>query len=203
MHTFPAPHTGRAQRLAALGRCLIDHLDTPLLVLDTLGTMLEANVSAMRRIAARQGLWQDAAGRIAVRSEGRWVPLSRYADDMAAGRTVTLPMDAADGTRAQITLQALTATDDGVALDVTRGGGWMLARIERPAAQHADALRGRFRFTRTQARVAELLCQGHPPMHAAQTLGIKLSTVRTHVGQLYEKTGTHSQAQLVALLHRN
>jgi DNA-binding CsgD family transcriptional regulator len=24
--------------------------------------------------------------------------------------------------------------------------------------------------------------------------------VRTHVGQMYEKTGTHSQAQLVALL---
>ena len=31
--------------------------------------------------------------------------------------------------------------------------------------------------------------------------GVKISTVRTHVGQMYEKTGTHSQAQLVALLH--
>jgi DNA-binding CsgD family transcriptional regulator len=26
--------------------------------------------------------------------------------------------------------------------------------------------------------------------------------VRTHVGEMYQKTGTHSQAQLVALLHQ-
>ena len=32
-------------------------------------------------------------------------------------------------------------------------------------------------------------------------LGVKMFTVRTHVGKMYEKTGTHSQAQRVALLH--
>ena len=65
----------------------------------------------------------------------------------------------------------------------------------------ADAMRRRFRFTRTQARLAEMLCQGMRPANAAEALGVKISTVRTHVGEMYEKTGTHSQAQLVALLH--
>ena len=46
-----------------------------------------------------------------------------------------------------------------------------------------------------------MLCHGMRPTHAAAMLGVKISTVRTHAGQMYEKTGTHSQAQLVALLH--
>ena len=47
-----------------------------------------------------------------------------------------------------------------------------------------------------------MLCEGMRPTHAAAMLGVKISTVRTHVGEMYQKTGTHSQAQLVALLHQ-
>jgi len=79
--------------------------------------------------------------------------------------------------------------------------GWVMATIERVTLARGDAMRRRFRFTRTQARLAEMLCEGMRPTHAAEMLGVKISTVRTHVGQMYEKTGTHSQAQLVALLH--
>jgi DNA-binding CsgD family transcriptional regulator len=77
----------------------------------------------------------------------------------------------------------------------------VLATIERVQLNRSDAMRRRFHFTQTQARLAEMLCEGMRPTHAAEKLGVKISTVRTHVGQMYEKTGTHSQAQLVALLH--
>ena len=74
--------------------------------------------------------------------------------------------------------------------------------VASAAAGHVQPARsGRFHFTRTQARLAEMLCEGMRPTHAAEKLGVKISTVRTHVGQMYEKTGTHTQAQLVALLH--
>ena len=71
----------------------------------------------------------------------------------------------------------------------------LLATIERVQLTRTDAMRRRFRFTRTQAKLAEMLCEGMRPTHAAEALGVKISTVRTHVGQMYEKTGTHTQAQ--------
>ncbi len=182
-----APVTTRSQRLAALGHTLLQRLETPLFVTDADGAVLEANPAATRRIERREGLWLDAAGRLALRQGGRWVPLSRWQADIAAGREVTLALEA-EGSPMQVVLRAM-------------GDGWVLATIERVVLTRTDAMRRRFRFTRTQARLAEMLCEGMRPTHAAEALGVKISTVRTHVGQMYEKTGTHSQAQLVALLH--
>lgn len=80
--------------------------------------------------------------------------------------------------------------------------GWVLATIERVTLNRTDAMRRRFRFTQTQARLAEMLCDGKRPTHAAAMPGVKISTVRTHFDRLYEKTGTRSQAQRLALLHQ-
>jgi DNA-binding CsgD family transcriptional regulator len=99
----------------------------------------------------------------------------------------------------QVTLRAMGAGEGQH--EGAHAGCWLLATIERVQLTRNDAMRRRFRFTRTQARLAEMLCEGMRPTHAAEALGVKISTVRTHVGQMYEKTGTHTQAQLVALLH--
>ena len=190
-----AHHPSRAQRLAALGHCLLERLETPLLLADHQGTVLEANPAATRRIERREGLWLDAGGRLALRQAGRWVPLSRWHAEVAAGGEITLPLEADGNPPMQVTIRAMNAGDDAHA------GCWLLATIERVQLTRTDAMRRRFRFTRTQARLAEMLCEGMRPTHAAEALGVKISTVRTHVGQMYEKTGTHTQAQLVALLH--
>lgn len=187
-----APAT-RSQRLAALGQCLLQRLETPLFVTDADGAVLEANPAATRRIQGRDGLWLDAGGRLALRHGGRWVPLSRWQAEVAAGREVTLPLEAEGNVPMQVTLRAMEGGEVGA--------GWVLATIERVVQTRTDTMRRRFRFTRTQARLAEMLCEGMRPTHAAEVLGVKISTVRTHVGQMYEKTGTNSQAQLVALLH--
>ncbi|CAD5374094.1 HTH luxR-type domain-containing protein [Rubrivivax sp. A210] len=184
----------RSQRLAAIGHCLLERLETPLFVTDADGAVLEANPAATRRIERRDGLWLDAGGRIALRQGGRWVPISRWHAALSAGQELALPLEMEGGGPMQIKLRAMSAGEGGTAC-------WVLATIERVVQARGDAMRRRFRFTRTQARLAEMLCEGMRPMHAAEALGVKISTVRTHVGQMYEKTGTHSQAQLVALLH--
>ncbi len=193
----PTSQPTRSQRLAALGHCLLQRLETPLFVTDADGAVLEANPAATRRIERREGLWLDAGGRLALRQGGRWVPLSKWQAEVAAGQEVTLPLEV-DGAPLQIVLRAMNAGDLGAD---PQGGCWLLATIERVQLTRNDAMRRRFRFTRTQARLAEMLCEGMRPTHAAEALGVKISTVRTHVGQMYEKTGTHTQAQLVALLH--
>ena len=185
----------RSQRLAALGECLMQRLETPLFVTDADGAVLEANPAATRRIERREGLWLDAGGRLALRQGGRWVPLSRWHAQVAVDGELTLPIEVDSGVPMQISLRAMPASAHAHA------PCWVMATIERVQLTRTDAMRRRFRFTRTQARLAEMLCAGMRPTHAAEQLGVKISTVRTHVGQMYEKTGTHSQAQLVALLH--
>jgi DNA-binding CsgD family transcriptional regulator len=204
-HSLTQPAPSRMHRLAALGHCLLERLETPLFVTDGQGTVLEANPAATRRIERHEGLWLDAGGRVALRQAGRWVPLSWWAGRLGAGQELTLPLEV-DGAAAtagssgaqpmQITLRGMSPGDG-----VPAGFGWIVATIERVTLSRADAMRRRFRFTRTQAQLAEMLCKGMRPTAAAEVLGVKISTIRTHVGQMYEKTGTHSQAQLVALLH--
>jgi DNA-binding CsgD family transcriptional regulator len=191
------PSSNRAARLAALGHCLLERLETPLFVADAQGAVLEANPAASRRIERRDGLWLDAGGRVALRQAGRWVPLSYWAAALAGGQELTLPLEMdGGGAPMQISLRGMSAGDG-----IPSGFGWIVATIERVTLSRADAMRRRFRFTQTQAKLAEMLCKGMLPTHAAEALGVKISTIRTHVGQMYEKTGTHSQAQLVALLH--
>jgi DNA-binding CsgD family transcriptional regulator len=191
-----APHGPRAQCLAAVGLALLQRLEAPLFVTDPQGALLEANPAALRRLERCDGLWLDAARRVAVRQAGRWVPVSRWQPALAGGAEVQLPLDADGAAPWQLTLRAVQA-GDGIPGD----HGWLLGTVERLRLTRVDAMRRRFRFTQTQARLAELLCQGMLPVHAAERLGVKISTVRTHVGQMYEKTGTRTQAQLVALLH--
>ena len=197
-HPTQAAQPTRAQRLAALGHCLLERLETPLFVTDANGAVLEANPAATRRIERREGLWLDAGGRLALRQAGRWVPLSHWQPMLAQGQELTLPLETESGAPLQITLRAMSQGDG-----VPGSFGWVLATVERVSLSKVDAMRRRFRFTRTQARLAEMLCEGMRPTHAAEVLGVKISTVRTHVGEMYQKTGTHSQAQLVALLHQS
>jgi len=197
-HPTQAAQPARAQRLAALGHCLLERLETPLFVTDANGAVLEANPAATRRIERREGLWLDAGGRLALRQAGRWVPLSHWQPMLAQGQELTLPLETEGGAPLQITLRTMSQGDG-----VPGSFGWVLATVERVSLSRVDAMRRRFRFTRTQARLAEMLCEGMRPTHAAAMLGVKISTVRTHVGEMYQKTGTHSQAQLVALLHQS
>lgn len=52
-------------------------------------------------------------------------------------------------------------------------------------------------LTRTEARLAGLMAQGLNPSEAAQRMGVGITTVRSHLRQLFRKTGTRRQAELV------
>lgn len=56
--------------------------------------------------------------------------------------------------------------------------------------------------TPSEGRVAALLADGLGLPQIAERLGITVGTVRNHLKQLYSKTGTHRQAELVGLVLR-
>jgi DNA-binding CsgD family transcriptional regulator len=72
---------------------------------------------------------------------------------------------------------------------------------ERHAVVPAELLRAAYGLTDAEARVATRIGHGTALEVIAEELGISLSTVRNHLKQIFEKTGTHRQAELVRLLH--
>jgi DNA-binding CsgD family transcriptional regulator len=55
-------------------------------------------------------------------------------------------------------------------------------------------------FSAAQAQLALLIVQGHDLAQAAESIGVSVNTVRTHLQRMFERTGAHSQSALVGLL---
>jgi len=61
-------------------------------------------------------------------------------------------------------------------------------------------LRGLFDLTAAEARLARILAAGQSVAEAASQRGISLPTARSQLAQIFRKTGTRQQSELVALL---
>lgn len=71
-----------------------------------------------------------------------------------------------------------------------------------PARLGVHDLRARFRLTAREMELSAHLLSGKRLAHAAEMMGMSVSTARQHVKSVFAKTGTHGQAELVALLGR-
>jgi DNA-binding CsgD family transcriptional regulator len=78
--------------------------------------------------------------------------------------------------------------------------------VKRPTgAPHLDLaeLQARFGFTARQAELAALLAQGATLSQAGKALGIAMETARWHLREIFERTNTHRQVDLVRVVLRN
>jgi DNA-binding CsgD family transcriptional regulator len=71
----------------------------------------------------------------------------------------------------------------------------------RPSILAADLTRV-FGLTAAEARLADRLLSAESVEAAAESLGVSYSTARNHLRAVYQKTDTHSQVQLIALISR-
>lgn len=72
----------------------------------------------------------------------------------------------------------------------------ILCREELPPDPD-DLLFDDWNLTRTEARVAALVVRGHSVDSVARELGIASATARTHLRNIFSKTGTNRQADLI------
>ena len=72
------------------------------------------------------------------------------------------------------------------------------AGMEHP--RPPDIIASSYNLTPTELRVLLAIVEIGGAPEVAAKLGIAPSTVRTHVGRLFEKTGTKRQAELVRLV---
>ena len=74
---------------------------------------------------------------------------------------------------------------------------------ERQSGIDQDSLARLYGLTKKEAALAALLAQGRDLTEAADRLGMSKGTARVHLKRIFDKTGTHRQAELMILILRS
>jgi DNA-binding CsgD family transcriptional regulator len=83
---------------------------------------------------------------------------------------------------------------------VLASGVLALTPVTAPEAPPVELVQSLFDLTPAEARVARQLAAGQTVEAIATDSGVSVTTVRTHVRGVLEKTGCHRQGEVVALL---
>lgn len=131
--------------------------------------------------------------------------LARALGTIAAGRLLgeqglALPARASTGRRA--ILHVLPLSHGRVRGRVEPGAVAMVFMTSdlAPANLPRETLAALYDLTPAETRVCELLSEGATSKEIAVRIGVAQSTVRTHLLRIFEKTGTHRQADVIRLM---
>ncbi len=185
-----SPLRSRAAAVGGLGDLLFTRLPVPTLVLSLATSVLDSNLAADKLLDEGRALRLDHAGQVWYRSRGRWMSVLGLSSRMAAHTRRVTSIDLPDGSWGTLVVERLTVGEDEICSVVVVEGG----------QNDANVLRARFGLTPREAEIARLCSDGKAAGVIADELLIGLSTVRTHVLNLFRKTGTQKQCQLVAAL---
>ena len=179
---------------------LFDRLAVGVVLLDECNRVVKANQYARRIFEAGDGLTLRQ-GRIAAAQEGEDNHLQALilgAGPLRAG------MLARPGDAKPLSITVAAAEPGGIALEmpdrVTRI--LLVADPERRCAVPAPILAALYGLTQREAMLTGVLLGGGKLNQAAAELGITTGTARNYLKQIFAKTDTSSQAELVSLLLR-
>jgi DNA-binding CsgD family transcriptional regulator len=171
---------------------VIDSLSLGIFVIGIGGAIVHANVQA-REILASNDILCAVNGRL-MATNPQTNPVLRHALVAATvdGASLALSMTSREGMRHVVQVQPLRASQRRAAVFVTK------AIFE--ASSCPDIIQRTYRLTPTELRVLFAIVDLGSVPNVAVALGIANTTVRTHVGRLFRKTGTSRQADLVKLV---
>jgi DNA-binding CsgD family transcriptional regulator len=213
-----SPHIGAALRLhqrlnranqaAANAEAALDRMHDAMLVVDSGGRIVYANPAADAELVAGTHL-SSRNGRLMAGPLVAQDELER-AFHAAAGisQLVATQIPAAlasaeldPALRASIAFYPLPArSHDPMAL---RRAGVLVVLCRKHGGRTLSAalLRRLYGLTPTEARIAQMLSLGQSLEEIAGTLQIRAGTSRSHLKQVFQKTGTRRQGQLASLLN--
>jgi DNA-binding CsgD family transcriptional regulator len=209
MATLGAAESASPTQLLDVVVAAFDWLNTGFLITSGSGQLLFANESAEELLRARDGLHADESGQVR-----------------------TGPADSArsiDGASAFGTLLAEARRNSGLIVSILRPSGKLPLTLtmrpspaepgpadadddrvlilvhdpERPVQVGYCELRDLYGLTVTEARITNLMMQGKSIEECTALLGIRRSTVKMHLRNLYGKTGVQRQSELVSLMFKS
>lgn len=208
-----APHVRRAvatyQRLEealasqqAMAEAL-DRMGRGICGLDRAGRVVFANRAAQALLAVGDALRAEG-GLLAANRPDRTTALRRVLRSATlGGATEALALPRPDG-RLPLLLEFVPMGSSAVALDLRAPPAALLLidDMEDARVPAATSLRELFGLTATEAAVAIHTARGEGLGSVARALRIAPSTARSHLKHVFDKTGTHRQAELAQLLAR-
>lgn len=214
-HAAPARVVARNQRLrmptvsaspadtpsprawAALLEPAADALVLALLLVTASGRLLHANAAGRALLARGTWLHRAADGSLTARPDAAAARALLLACAQAAqGQRQWLRAPEATGSPASATVVRLPGRrqDDPAVLLLTVSDPSATRELSAYAAAHG--------LTPAETRVLALLCQGLDQAQAAASLGVSLSTLRSHLSALRRKTGHRRLTTLVPAVAR-
>lgn len=168
-----------------------------------------AILAPMGQLRTANGLWEGVAHLARPLPSGRMALSNPSADkrfrdaiEQSPGvheRGCSIPVPDRDGGKAFVVRLAALGRPaaepfrSDLLMTVIRVGG-------RRRAPSPEVLAGLFELTPAEARVADGIARGLSLKEVADGHGLRLSTARAYLDQVFRKTGTHRQGELVALL---
>lgn len=203
IHHDEPPESGAiAAAIAGQSAALaLDYLEHAVFVLDADSCIHFASAAAHRlidadRLYARNGQLSSPAA----------------SETAALRRLVRESIEATSFGPAPMVFHRLDATDNALCLGVTAARHSAGSLLDRPLAivfvmkpsqlslPEVRQLRDHFGLTDAQARLAIEIAKGHGLKACARRLGIAETTARSHLRQIFDKTGTRRQAEFVRLV---
>jgi DNA-binding CsgD family transcriptional regulator len=212
--TLLVPHLQRAaainqilnvQSLArATLEAVLDALKTPAIVVDENFSVLFANEAAQTVLAAGQAM-SIRNGVLTVQRPGFRAALAAavaqcIANESSLGRKgLGIPSRSADDLPQAIHVMPLRRGSVRRSLRPGAAAAIFLTSASTAPDVPDEVIAGLFGLTDAEARVFNCIAAGRTVAETARSLGVGIGTVRTHLARVFDKTGTHRQADLVLL----
>jgi DNA-binding CsgD family transcriptional regulator len=188
----------------------LDHLPMGLILVDAAGGVLAMNRGAQEIVACNDGLRSLDGGLAAANRTESEALRGLIAAAARTGQGRGLHPGGAMALSRPSMLRPLSVLVAPIGREVWANGldlggerAAAVVFISDPEARQetpAELLRRFYGLTPAEARLAEAMAEGGPLSEAAERLGIGRETARSHLKQVFAKTGTHRQAELVRLL---
>lgn len=194
--------------LLTAGFGALDLLNIGVVVCGSSGEMLVANDTAQEILRARDGLELDAQGVLCAtcQSGASLAEVIQQVARTARNGVDNNNVDSAFAVRRPSRKRALTLFVRAVnakaepPADHEAAALVMILDAALPVEAAELELRQLYGFTSTEAQLANLLMEGMALEDCGDELGIRRTTVRMHLRNIFAKTGARRQGELVALL---
>ena len=189
---------------AATFAATVEALTVGVVLVDENSKIVHTNAAATAMLAAGNPI-MVRQGRIAVQSTTTTNTLQSAVtqaakDEVALGQKgIGIPIPQSGGDPLVIHVLPLRRSRVRSGLIQRAVAVLFVASASAPPRLPHDALIQLYDLTPAEVRVFELICEGQTPAAISALLGIAVSTVKTHLFHVFEKTGCRRQTDLVRL----
>jgi DNA-binding CsgD family transcriptional regulator len=178
-----------------------DQIGKAVVAIDAMGRLIHANAAAQQLLGTSIHI---AGGRLAFRDRQAAAEYGKVIDRLTGlgpGKTLRAPpIVARRENAAPIVIRILPVDGEARSPFLSARALVLLSEIVAPARSDWQAFGRAFGLTPAEARLAALLATGQSLEKAAEALGVTRETARSRVKSIFQKTDTHRQGALVALL---